>query len=258
MNGTFSLNVLGINVGGIIGSCLQTLDNILISQNTFNNENMIERQSNSQVSLHNVQQQPSTIEDQHSGLQQPQQQLLQHIQPLLQQLLQLKQIQQLLEQIQPLLQQQLQLIQQQPLQQLLQDVPSLNYGINATSVLDDNTDNENKLTDNQKLAQSSNPIKKPSLVVRGTNARPKPRKTKEITFDITEGNEFIEAIVDMRGIRKQKDIVIRVYNDNQLIISDPVKTYNAEIMLPSKVVSEPVNKIYKNGILTLKFEKLQK
>jgi HSP20 family molecular chaperone IbpA len=125
-------------------------------------------------------------------------------------------------------------------------------------VLDDNTDSKNKLTDNQKLAQSSNPIRKPSLVIPGTKVHPKPRKTKEITFDITEGNEFIETIVDMRGIRKQKDIIINVYNDNQLIISDPAKTYNVEIMLPSKVVSEPVNKIYKNGILTLKFEKLQK
>jgi HSP20 family molecular chaperone IbpA len=125
-------------------------------------------------------------------------------------------------------------------------------------VLDDNTDSKNKLTDNQKLAQSSNPIRKPSLVIPGTKVHPKPRKTKEITFDITEGNEFIETIVDMRGIRKQKDIIINVYNYNQLIISDPAKTYNVEIMLPSKVVSEPVNKIYKNGILTLKFEKLQK
>jgi HSP20 family molecular chaperone IbpA len=255
INGTFSLNVLGINVGGIIGACLQTLDNVLAPQNTFNNKNMITRQSEYQVSLHNVQQQPSTMEDQHSRLQQPQQQLLQQLQPLLQQLLQLTQLQQLLQQLQPLLQQQSQLIQQQPLQQLLQ--PSFNYGINTTSVLDDNTDSKNKLTDNQ-FAQSSNPIKKPSLVIQGTNARPKPRKTKEVTFDITEGNEFIEAIVDMRGIRKQKDIIINVYNDNQLIISDPAKTYNVEIMLPSKVVSEPVNKIYKNGILTLKFEKLQK
>jgi HSP20 family molecular chaperone IbpA len=125
-------------------------------------------------------------------------------------------------------------------------------------VLDDNTDSKNKLTDNQKLAQSSNPRRKPSLVIPGTKVHPKPRKTKEITFDITEGNEFIETIVDMRGIRKQKDIIINVYNYNQLIISDPAKTYNVEIMLPSKVVSEPVNKIYKNGILTLKFEKLQK
>ena len=252
MSGTFSLNVLGINVGGIIGACLQTLDNVLAPQNTFNNKNMITRQSEYQVSLHNVQQQPSTMEDQYSGLQQtqqPQQQLLDQLQPLLQQILQLTQIQQILQQLEPLLQQPLQLTQIQP---------SFNYGINTTSVLDDNTDSKNKLTDNQKLAQSSNPIRKPSLVIPGTKVHPKRRKTKEITFDITEGNEFIETIVDMRGIRKQKDIIINVYNDNQLIISDPAKTYNVEIMLPSKVVSEPVNKIYKNGILTLKFEKLQK
>ena len=250
MSGTFSLNVLGINVGGIIGACLQTLDNVLAPQNTFNNKNMITRQSEYQVSLHNVQQQPSTIEDQYSGLQQPQQpqqQMLDQLQPLLQQILQLTQIQQILQQLEPLL--------QQP-SQLTQIQPSFNYGINTTSVLDDNTDSKNKLTDNQKLAQSSNPIRKPSLVIPGTNARPKSRKTKEITFDITEENEFIETIVDMRGIRKQKDIIINVYNDNQLIISDPARTYNVEIMLPSKVVSEPVNKIYKNGILTLKFEKL--
>jgi HSP20 family molecular chaperone IbpA len=246
MSGTFSLNVLGINVGGIIGACLHTLDNVLATQNTFNNKNMITRQSEYQASLYNVQQQPSTMEDQYSGLQQPQQQLLEQLQPLLQQILQLTQIQQILQQLL-----------QQP-SQLTQIQPSFNYGINTTSVLDDNTDSKNKLTDNQKLAQSSNLIRKPSLVMPGTKVHPKPRKTKEITFDITEGNEFIEAIVDMRGIRKQKDIIINVYNYNQLIISDPAKTYNVEIMLPSKVVSEPVNKIYKNGILTLKFEKLQK
>jgi HSP20 family molecular chaperone IbpA len=215
---------------------------------------MITRQSEYQVSLHNVQQQPSTMEDQYSGLQpqqpqQPQQQLLDQLQPLLQQILQLTQIQQILQQLEPLL--------QQP-SQLTQIQPSFNYGISTTSVLDDNTDSKNNLTDNQKLVQSSNPKRKPSLVVPRTNVRYKPRKTKEITFDTTEGNEFIEAIVDMRGIKKQKDIIINVYNDNQLIISDPAKTYNVEIMLPSKVVSEPVNKRYKNGILTLKFEKLQK
>jgi hypothetical protein len=76
MSGTFSLNVLGINVGGIIGACLHTLDNVLATQNTFNNKNMITRQSEYQASLYNVQQQPSTMEDQYSGLQQPQQQLL--------------------------------------------------------------------------------------------------------------------------------------------------------------------------------------
>lgn len=232
MSGTFSLNMLGINVGGIIGACLQTIDRVLAPQNTFNN----------------VQQQPTTMEDQYSGLQQPQQQSLEQLQPLLQQILQLTQIQQILQQLQPLL--------QQP-SQLTQIQPSFNYGINTTSVLDDNTDSKNKLTDNQKLAQSSNPIRKPSLVIPRTNIRPKSRKTKEITFDITEGNEFIETIVDMRGIGKKKDIAIRVYNDDQLVISDAVKTY-IEIMLPSKVVSEPVDKIYKNGILTLKFEKLQK
>lgn len=232
MSGTFSLNMLGINVGGIIGACLQTIDRVLAPQNTFNN----------------VQQQPTTMEDQYSGLQQPQQQSLEQLQPLLQQILQLTQIQQILQQLQPLL--------QQP-SQLTQIQPSFNYGINTTSVLDDNTDSKNKLTDNQKLAQSSNPIRKPSLVIPRTNIRPKSRKTKEVTFDITEENEFIETIVDMRGIGKKKDIAIRVYNDDQLVISDAVKTY-IEIMLPSKVVSEPVDKIYKNGILTLKFEKLQK
>src|SRR5215211_4496427 len=172
MSGTFSLNVLGINVGGIIGACLHTLDNVLATQNTFNNKNMITRQSEYQASLYNVQQQPSTMEDQYSGLQQPQQQLLEQLQPLLQQIL------------------------QQP-SQLTQIQPSFNYGINTTSVLDDNTDSKNKLTDNQKLAQSSNPRRKPSLVIPGTKVHPKPRKTKEITFDITEGNEFIETIVDM-------------------------------------------------------------
>jgi HSP20 family molecular chaperone IbpA len=241
--------VLGINIGGLIGACLRTLDNVLVLQNTFNNENIIRRQSEYQVSLSDVQQQPSTIGDQHSGLQQPQQQSLEQLQPLVQQILQLTQIQQILQQLEPLL--------QQP-SQLTQIQPSINYGISTTSVLDDNTDTKNNLTDNQKLVQSLNPKRKPSLVVPRANVRHKPRKTKEITFDTTEGNEFIEAIVDMRGIKKQKDIIINVYNDNQLIISDLAKTYNVEIMLPSKVVSEPVSKRYKNGILTLKFEKLQK
>src|SRR5918996_203574 len=119
MSGTFSLNVLGINVGGIIGACLQALENVLASQNTFNNKNMITRQSEYQVSLHNVQEQPSTMEDQYSGLQpqqpqQPQQQLLDQLQPLLQQILQLTQMQQILQQLEPLLQQPSQLTQIQP------------------------------------------------------------------------------------------------------------------------------------------------
>jgi hypothetical protein len=220
--GLLSLNV-GINIGGLIG--LQTLDNVLASQNASNNENTIRRQPQYQVSLPDVQQQPITIGHQYSGLQQPQQQSLEQLQPLLQKTLQLTmQIQQILQQLDPLLQQSSQLTQTQP---------SFNFD-NTTSLLDDSTNSKGKLID-------------------------KSRKTKETIFDITEENDFIEATVDMRSITKQKNIITDVYNDDQLIISDPAKTYNnVEIMLPSKIVSEPVNKIYKNGILTLKFEKLQK
>jgi hypothetical protein len=137
-------------------------------------------------------------------------------------------------------------------------MPCSNYGISTTSLLGNDTDSENKLTDSQKLSQSPNLINKPSLITRGTNVRLKPKEPNEAMSDVIEGNEFIETIVDMRGIGKQKDIILRVYNDDQLIISDSLNTYNIEIILPSKVVSEPVDMIYKSGILTLKFEKLQK
>jgi HSP20 family molecular chaperone IbpA len=218
--GLLSLNV-GINIGGLIG--LQTLDNVLASQNASNNENTIRRQPQYQVSLPDVQQQPITIGHQYSGLQQPQQQSLEQLQPLLQKTLQLTiQIQQILQQLDPLLQQSSQLTQTQP---------SFTFD-NTTSLLDDSTNSKGKLID-------------------------KSRKTKETIFDITEENDFIEVTVDMRSFTKQKHIITDVYNDDQLILSDPAKTYKVEIMLPSKIVSEPVNKIYKNGILTLKFEKLR-
>jgi HSP20 family molecular chaperone IbpA len=249
MNGTFSLNLLGINIGGLIETCVQTLDNVLISQKTSNNENTVRRRSEYQVSLPNVQQLPISIENQDCGLQQPQQQSLDQLQPLVQKTLQLTQIHQILWQLEPLLQRLLQLKQTQP---------SFNIGVNTARSLDDDTNSKNKLTDNQKVTGSPDSIKKPTLVIPSSNARHKPRKTKEIIFDITEENDFIEATVDMRDIKKLKDIIINVYNDYQLIISDPAKTNNVEIMLPTRVVPEPINKIYKNGILTLKFEKLQK
>jgi HSP20 family molecular chaperone IbpA len=237
-----SLNVLGVNA--VIGACLQTLGNILGSPNTFNYENMSRRQSEYGVNLHNVQPLPSTPEGDgwSQPQQQPQQQLLEQLQYLLQQILQLIQVQQTPQQ---------QIGLQQPSQST--HMPSLDYGIKTSNLLDDNT---GKLAENKRLAQSSKPIEKRNLVATGTNVRPGAKKT-EVAYDIIEGNEVVEAIVDMRGIRKHKDIITSVYNGNQLIISSPAKTYNVEIMLPSRVVSEPVEKIYKNGILTLKFEKLK-
>jgi HSP20 family molecular chaperone IbpA len=243
-----SLNVLGVK--GTIGACLQTLDDILGSSNTFNNENMSGRQLGYQVDRHDTQLLPSTPDgdgwSQPQPQPQPQQQLLGQLQDLLQQILQLVQVQQPLQQPQIGLQQPSQST-QQPLQ-----MPSLDYGINTSNLLDDNT---GKLAENKRLAQSPKPIKKRNVVVTGTNARPGAKKT-EVAYDIIEGNGVVEAIVDMRGIRKQKNIITSVYNGNQLIISNPAKTYNMEITLPTRVVSEPVDKIYKNGILTLKFEKL--
>ena len=56
-----SLNVFGINIGGLIGTCLQILDKALVLQNTSNNENIIRRQSEYQVSLPDVQQQQPII-----------------------------------------------------------------------------------------------------------------------------------------------------------------------------------------------------
>jgi HSP20 family molecular chaperone IbpA len=247
-----SLNVFGINIGGLIDTCLPILDKALTLQNISNNENIIRRQSEYQVSLPHVQQQqPITTGDQHRRLQQqqPQQQSLEQLLPLIQKILQLTQIQQILQQLEPLLQQSSQLTQTQP---------SFNFGVNTTSLLEDNTNSKNKLTNNYKVTKSPDSIRKPTLVIPHSNARSKSRKTDEIVFDIAEENDFIEATVDMRGIKKQKqkDIIIDVYNDYQLIISDPAKTYKVEMKLPSKVVSEPVNKVYKNGILTLRFEKL--
>jgi HSP20 family molecular chaperone IbpA len=251
-----SLNVLGINVGGLIETCLQILDNVLVIQNASNNKNVVRRQSEYHVSLLDVQQQPITTGDRHSWLQQQQskQQSLEQLQPLVQNILQLTQIQQILQHLVPLLQQSSQLT------QLTETQPSFNFGINTTSLLDDNTNIKNKLTDNQKVIRSPDSIRKPTVVIPGSNALRKSSKTKEIIFDISEGNDITEVVIDMRGIKKQrqKDIIIDMYNDSQLIVSDPAKSYNVEIMLPSKVVSEPLRKVYKNGILTLKFKKLQK
>jgi HSP20 family molecular chaperone IbpA len=270
VNGIFSLNVLGIDVGGLIGSCIQTIDNIIALQ-TYNNENITRSQPEYQVNPDNVQQQHSNMEDQHSMLQWPGQQLLeplqltqmqqilQLIEPLIQQTLQLTQMQQILQLIEPLVQQTLQLSQMhlQPLQQSLQHMPSLTYSISTTNLLDDSADSNNKLTKNQIPTQSLNPIRKPSLIIKGKDTHSKLRKTKEVMSEVTEGNEYLEITIDMRGIRKLKDILARVYDDNQLVISNRLRTHKIELVLPSKVISEPVDKTYKNGILTLKFKKLQ-
>jgi HSP20 family molecular chaperone IbpA len=249
-----SLNILGINVGGLVDTCLQIVDNIVAPQSTYNNENTIKRQSGYQVSLPVVQPQLITTGGQYSQLQQqqPQQQSLEELPALIAKILQLVQIPQILQQLGPLLQQSSQLTQTQP---------SFSFGVNTTSLLDDNTNSKNRLTDTRKVTQSPDSIRKPTLVIPPSNARPKSSITKGIMFDITEENDFIQATVDMRGVERQKskqeDIVVYVYNDYQLIISDSANTYNVEITLPSKVVPVPANKIYKNGILTLKFAKLQ-
>lgn len=95
-------------------------------------------------------------------------------------------------------------------------------------------------------------------------SRPKPQRVMvpssqeeviEPLVEATEGKETVEVIVDLPGV-EEKDIALKIEQDNLIIsASRSNRKYRAEMKLPAKVLEEPSEKRYVNGVLRVKFKK---
>ncbi len=73
--------------------------------------------------------------------------------------------------------------------------------------------------------------------------------------EVIEGNEYLEIIAEMPGV-EEKNIEIKV-QDEKISISTigSERAYQVEVPLPSKVLDEPVESSYHNGVLKIRLKK---
>lgn len=92
----------------------------------------------------------------------------------------------------------------------------------------------------------------------GPGGRPKITEEWEPLIDVLEDDEYVTVVAEMPGVDKE-NIKIRV-KDNTLIISaqGPNRKYYKEVPLPAKVKVETAKASYRNGVLEVKLEKLEK
>ncbi|MEM4647643.1 MAG: Hsp20 family protein, partial [Candidatus Nezhaarchaeales archaeon] len=71
--------------------------------------------------------------------------------------------------------------------------------------------------------------------------------------------DVIKVCAEIPGVNKE-DIKVRLTDDNRLIISvdTPQKKYYKEVELPAKVNPERTKATYRNGVLEVVLEKVEK
>lgn len=80
---------------------------------------------------------------------------------------------------------------------------------------------------------------------------------REPLLEFIEGKEHLEVIVELPGI-EEKDFSL-VIEEEKITISAETseRKYRTEQKLPTKVLSEPLERTYKNGILRIKLKKAE-
>ncbi|MEM2214266.1 MAG: archaeal heat shock protein Hsp20 [Candidatus Nezhaarchaeales archaeon] len=96
------------------------------------------------------------------------------------------------------------------------------------------------------------------------NVKPSPRgpvvkEELEPLVDVFEEKDFIKVCAEIPGVDKE-DIKVRLTDDNRLIISvdTPQRKYYKEVELPAKVDPEKTKATYRNGVLEVVLEKVEK
>ncbi len=84
-------------------------------------------------------------------------------------------------------------------------------------------------------------------------------RLKKGTFlDIFDEGDYIRIILEVFGVSLE-NIRFKVRRDKLFISSDsPEKIFQEEVLLPAHVISKGLSKRYKNGILEVRLQKLQK
>jgi HSP20 family protein len=75
--------------------------------------------------------------------------------------------------------------------------------------------------------------------------------------EVIEGESNVEVIAEMPGV-EEKDIDLKVQEDRIAISTPgPKRIYRAEVVLPARVLGEPLEKSYHNGVFKLRLKKSQ-
>jgi HSP20 family protein len=91
--------------------------------------------------------------------------------------------------------------------------------------------------------------------VRDTAKGPVVEEVREPLVDVFDEKEYILVIAELPGVSRD-EIKIEVSGDIlNLTASDKDRKYAKEILLPSKVKSDPVKTSYRNGMLEIRLEK---
>lgn len=79
---------------------------------------------------------------------------------------------------------------------------------------------------------------------------------KEPPLEVIEDKDHLEVIVEVPGV-DEKDIELDITEDRiKLSTEKSQRKYHAEVELPVKIASEPVERVYNNGILKIRLKKL--
>lgn len=95
--------------------------------------------------------------------------------------------------------------------------------------------------------------------VKPSSRGPIVREEMEPLVDVFEEKDVIKVCAEIPGVNKE-DIKVRLSDDNKLIISvdSPKKRYYKEVDLPAKVSSDGAKATYRNGVLEVVLEKVEK
>jgi len=96
------------------------------------------------------------------------------------------------------------------------------------------------------------------------NIKPSPRgpivrEELEPLVDVFDEGDVVKVCAELPGVSKE-DIKVRVTDDNKLVISvdTPQRKYYKEVELPARVNPERSKATYKNGVLEVVLEKVEK
>ena len=108
-----------------------------------------------------------------------------------------------------------------------------------------------------KLGPDGKPIIREFGNVKKLYGRPLIEEEREPLSDVFEDANSVTVVVEMPGVNKE-DIHVRVKNDLIIVTAQTGdRRYYKEIQLPAKVVPASAKAHYKNGVLELKFDKVQ-
>lgn len=75
--------------------------------------------------------------------------------------------------------------------------------------------------------------------------------------EVIEGENYVEVIAELPGV-EEKDIDFKIHQDKIAISTRGLgRAYKAEVALPAKVLEEPLEKSYHNGVFKIRLKRFE-